>query len=167
MRIGETLFGNYNKRRDMTIEEKIRVLGLELPEPPKPGGNYSSTNIRNGILYIAIQFPKWNGEFLYRGILGKDLSTEEGYKALQICALNTLSHIAGIKGIEDKIALNHLDIMYRATAGWDDVPLVADGASDLFIQVLGDRGQHTRYVSGVWHLPKNFSVGLVSSFSLL
>lgn len=148
------------------IKERILASGLQLPEAPLPGGNYSSVNVRNGIVYVAIQFPKWNGSFLYQGILGKDLKTEEGYKALQICALNTLSQINQLKGINSELYLNHIDIVYRSTDLWNDAPKVADGASDLFLNVMGEKGKHSRSIWGVSHLPKNFSAGLTCSFSI-
>lgn len=149
----------------MNIKDKLLELGLQLPEAPKPGGNYSPVNIRNGIVYIAIQFPKWNGDYLYQGVLGRELSTEDGYKAMQLCALNTLAQIHQINELNKKLKLNHMEAVYRSMDPWDEAPKVADGASDLFINVLGNKGNHTRSIFGVSHLPKNFCVGLTCSFS--
>lgn len=149
----------------MNIEHKLQLLGLQLPVAPKPGGNYLPVNIRNGIMYIAIQFPKWNGNHLYQGVLGRELSTEDGYKAMQLCALNTLAQIHQLKEPYGVLELNHLEVVYRSVDIWDDAPKVADGASELFINVLGNKGNHTRSIFGVSHLPKNFCVGLTCSFS--
>lgn len=150
-----------------TIDQRLRTLNLKLPEITKPGGNYLSVNIRGNIAYVAIQFPILNNEFLFTGILGREFSTEDGYAAMQLCALNVLAQIHSKIGFDKIDGLNHLDIYYRSDGIWDEAPKVANGASDLFIKVLQEKGQHTRAIMGVANLPKNFSVGLVSSFTLL
>lgn len=150
----------------MNIQEKLKELGLELPAATSPGGNYVSVNIRNNIAYLAIQFPKKNGEMLYLGKLGETISTEEGYRAMQLCALNVLAHIDKNPGIDNIVGLNHFDAYYKSTEHWNEAPKVVDGASDLFINVLGDKGQHSRAIFGVSHLPRNFCVGLTATFTI-
>lgn len=150
----------------MTFLEKLKKLGLELPTPTTPGGNYVSVNIRSNIAYIAIQFPILNNQYLYQGKLGKELSTHDGYKALSICALNVLSQMAALLSIDQLVGLNHLDIYFQATAEWDEGPRLADGASDLFVQILADKGRHSRAIFGVERLPKNFSVGLTATCTI-
>ena len=76
-----------------SLEERLEKLGLRLPALSKPAGNYVVVNVRGNIAYVAIQFPKFNEEMLYKGVLGKDLTTEDGYKAMQLCAINVLAHI--------------------------------------------------------------------------
>jgi enamine deaminase RidA (YjgF/YER057c/UK114 family) len=142
------------------------LLQLQLPEPTTPGGNYDSVVVRGNIAYVSIQFPILNQQFLFTGVLGQNLTTQQGYDALQLCALNTLSQIAAKVGFEKILGLNHLDIYYRAADAWDEAPVVANGASDLFVQVLEEAGKHTRAIVGAAALPRDFSVGLVSSFTL-
>ena len=149
------------------LNDRLTELGLKLPELTTPGGNYKSVNVRGNIAYVAIQFPIQKTEFLYTGVLGDDFSTEDGYAAMQLCALNVLTQINSKVGIEKIAGLNHLDIYYQSSKGWDEAPKVANGASDLFVNVLGEAGHHTRGIMGVANLPRNFSVGLVSSFTLL
>lgn len=150
----------------LNVENKLKELGLELPEPSIPGGSYVSVNIRGNIAYVAIQFPIKNGEFLYQGRLGDDLTTEEGYNAMQLCALNVLSQINAKVGFENVDGLNHIDAYFQAGRDWDDSPKVVNGASDLFANVLGEAGKHSRAIFGVDKLPRNFSVGLTSNFTL-
>lgn len=150
----------------MEIREKLAALGLVLPEPSKPGGNYVPVNIRGNVAYIAVQFPKSGGEGLFKGRLGAELTTEDGYKAMQLCALNVLAHIEHAIGLENVAGMNHLEVTFQAADGWDESPKVVDGASDLFVKVLGDRGVHSRNIYGVDKLPKNFSVGLTCSLTL-
>lgn len=148
------------------VEERLIELELSLPEVSTPGGNYQSVNVRNDTAFVAIQFPIIDGPKRYRGKLGLDLSTEEGYHAMQLCALNVLSQIKHKVGFENIEGLNHIDIYYQSVNTWDDAPLVANGASDLFVKVLGKTGTHSRSLIGAAILPRNYAVGLVCSFSL-
>ncbi len=150
----------------MNPTEKLKELGLELPQISEPGGNYVSVNIRNNIAYIAIQFPIVNGEFQYQGRLGNELTTADGYKAMELCALNVLAQVEKKIGFNRVIGLNHIDAYYQAAENWDESPKVVNGASDLFVNVLGEKGTHSRAIFGVHQLPRDFSVGLTTSFTL-
>jgi enamine deaminase RidA (YjgF/YER057c/UK114 family) len=151
----------------MGIQQKLSALGLILPEVSKPGGNYVPVNIRGNIAYIAIQLPKLGSDFLYKGRLGAELNTGDGYKAMQVCALNVLAHIEKSIGLDNVVGLNHVDAYYQATADWpDESPTVVDGASDLFVNVLGEKGKHSRAIFGVDRLPRNFSAGITCTFTI-
>ena len=146
--------------------ENLRNLKLALPEVSTPGGNYTSVNIRANIAYVAIQFPIVDNEYLYQGRLGDNMSTEEGYRAMELCALNVLAQINSKVGFDRLVGLNHIDIYFQAGENWDESPKVANGASDLFVNVLEEKGLHSRAIFGVQSLPRNFSVGLTASFTL-
>lgn len=146
--------------------ENLKKLGLSLPTPSSPGGAYTSVNIRGNIAYLAIQFPIENEVFKFQGRLGADISTEEGFKAMELCALNVLAQIDAKVGFDKIEGLNHLDAYFQAAPNWDDSPLVVNGASELFVNVLGSKGQHSRAIFGVERLPRNFCVGLTCSFTL-
>lgn len=150
----------------MTPREKLDKLGYKLPNVSIPGGSYRSVNIRANIAYIAIQFPILNEDFLYLGRLGDDISTEDGYKAMELCALNVLAQIDNKLGFEKVVGLNHLDAYFQSGENWDDSPKVVNGASDLFVKILEDRGKHSRAIFGVDKLPRNFCVGLTASFTI-
>lgn len=147
-------------------KENLSKLGLELPNISTPGGNYVSVNIRGNIAYIAIQFPILNEEYLYQGRLGNEISTEEGYKAMELCTLNVLAQIDKKVGFDKIIGLNHIDAYFQSGENWDESPKIVNGASDLFVKVLGERGIHSRSIFGVHKLPRNFSVGLTASFTI-
>jgi enamine deaminase RidA (YjgF/YER057c/UK114 family) len=149
------------------ISDKLKTLGISLDEAPKPGGSYVAVNIRGNIAYVAIQFPINAGEFFYIGELGKEISTEEGYEAARLAAMNVLRQINEHVGFDKIAGLNHADIYYRAHQDWDEGPRVANGASDLFLEVLGDLGKHTRAIFGVDKLPRGFSVALTTSFTII
>ena len=146
--------------------ENLEELGLKLPEISTPGGSYVSVNVRKNIAYIAIQFPILNEEFKFQGRLGNGISTEEGYKAMELCALNVLSQVEKKIGFDKIIGLNHIDAYFQSGTDWDNSPIVVNGASDLFVKVLEEKGKHSRAIFGVEKLPRNFSVGLTTSFTI-
>lgn len=150
----------------MSLTTRIQELGYSLPEPSAPGGSYASVNIRGNIAYVAIQFPIINGTFYYQGCLGDSLQTHDGHAAMEMCALNVISQIHHKVGFDRVLGLNHMDAYYHATPTWDDGPKVVDGASDVFVNILGDQGRHSRTILGVAHLPRQFCVGITTSFTL-
>ena len=150
----------------MNLKENLAKLNFKLPEVSTPGGSYISVNVRANIAYIAIQFPILNKEYLYQGRLGNEITTEEGYKAMELCALNVLAQVDEKIEFDRIIGLNHIDAFFQAGTDWDDSPIVANGASDLFVKVLEEKGIHSRAIFGVEKLPRNFSVGLSASFTI-
>lgn len=151
----------------MSLNLKLQKLGLELPEVSTPGGSYVSVNIRGHIAYIAIQFPVFNEKYFYQGKCGREISTEEAFKAMELCALNVLSQVNKKIGFEKVLGLNHIDAYYQSAGDWDDSPIAVNGASELFIKVLEEKGIHSRAIFGVEKLPRNFSVGLTSTFTII
>lgn len=150
----------------MNPTDNLKKHGYNLPNVSTPGGSYVSVNIRENIAYIAIQFPIFNEEYLYQGRLGEEISTEQGYKAMELCALNVLAQVTAKVGFEYILGLNHIDAYYQSGENWDDAPIVVNGASDLFVKILEDKGKHSRAIFGVHKLPRNFSVGLTASFTV-
>ncbi len=149
------------------ILARLKQAGLSLPEVSTPGGSYVSVNVRGQIAYVAIQFPILNGNYLYTGELGTDLTAEDGYKASQLSALNVLAQIHAKVGFDRVEGLNHMDAYYQAAKTWDEAPKVVNGASDLFVQILGEKGIHSRAIFGVQQLPRHFCVGITCTFTLL
>ena len=150
----------------MSISKRLSEHSLKLPSVSNPGGNYVSVNIREKIAYVAIQFPIIDEAYHYQGRLGNEISTEDGYKAMEMCALNVIAQIEAKVGFDNIIGLNHFEMYFQADKNWDDSPIIANGASDLFVNILGDKGTHSRTIFGVDSLPRNFSVGLTTSFTL-
>ena len=109
----------------MDPKENLKNLGLELPTISTPGGNYVSVNIRDNIAYIAIQFPILNEKFLYQGRLGNEISTEQGYKAMELCALNVLAQAESKIGFH-KIMFYIIIVAVRIHGGPSDVEFTTD-----------------------------------------
>lgn len=150
----------------MDIEKKLREWQLILPKPSMPGGSYTTVNVRDKVAYVAIQFPIIDGELLYTGRFGDNLSTEDGYKAMQLAALNVLSQINDKIGFDTIEGLNHMDAYYQSGEDWNEAPAVVDGASDLFIHALGEQGVHSRAIFGVHKLYGDLSAGITCHFTL-
>jgi len=150
----------------MTPIKKLEELGLKLPDVSTPGGSYVSVNVRGNIAYVAIQFPILDGEFKFQGRLGSEISTEEGCKAMELCALNVLAQVDKKIGFNQIIGLNHIDAYFQSGEEWDESPIVVNGASDLFVKVLEEKGKHSRAIFGVERLPRNFCVGLTVSLTI-
>lgn len=145
---------------------KLLAMGVELPEASKPGGSYESVNIRGNVAYIAIQFPIINGEFLHLGRLGQEVTSKEGYEAMRLSALNVITQAHHKIGFDRIVGLNHIDAYYQSAEDWDEGPYIVNGASDFFLEVLGDKGTHSRAIFGVHKLPRNLSVGITAHFTL-
>ncbi|GAB3642613.1 RidA family protein [Spirosoma arcticum] len=150
----------------MDVITKLSEQGLLLPEPPKPGGLYESVRIVENIAYVAIQFPLVNNKLVYRGRLGLELTTQNGYHAAELCALNVLAQINKYVGFERINSLNMIEAYMLTVDDWDDFPKVLDGASSLFLKTLGDAGRHARALYGVHRLPMNAPIALTTSFTL-
>jgi enamine deaminase RidA (YjgF/YER057c/UK114 family) len=150
----------------MNLIDNLSKHKLELPELTLPGGSYVSVNIRGNIAYVAIQFPIKNEVHLYQGKLGNELSTQDGYKAMELCALNVIAQIHAKVGFEYVIGLNHIDAYYQSSKNWDDSAIVVNGASDVFVNVLEEKGKHSRSIFGVRNLPRNFGLGLTATFTI-
>ncbi len=150
----------------MNILENLKTLGITLPEVSTPGGSYVSVNIRGNMAYVAIQFPIQNEDYLYQGRLGENISTDEGIEAMGLCAMNVLAQIHAKVGFDNIAGLNHMDAYYQSGKQWDEAPKVVDGASQIFTKILGTKGTHSRAIFGVDKLPRNFSVGLTTTFTI-
>ena len=150
----------------MSIQDNINSLQINTENLPKPGGSYIAVNTRGNIAYVAIQFPIKDGQLQHAGRLGDQISTEQGYEAAGICARNIIGQIQKFVGFENIEGLNHLDIYFQNAENWNDGPKVANGASDLFNEVLGEAGKHTRTIIGVHSLSRNSCIAITSSFTL-
>jgi enamine deaminase RidA (YjgF/YER057c/UK114 family) len=145
-----------------SIEQTLIALGIELPSPPKPAGNYLPWMICGPWLYISGQVPIENGRLLHTGRVGAELSAEEGRAAARLTGLNVLAQICEALGGFDRLAhLVRVEGHVACASGEVDAPWVLDAASDLFLEVLGDRGRHTRTAFSPGCLPKNLTLELV------
>jgi enamine deaminase RidA (YjgF/YER057c/UK114 family) len=149
------------------IEEKLKELGIELPQPAKPLAAYIP-GIRIGDkIMTSGQVPLQNGTIKYTGKVGKDLTEEEGKKAAEICVLNCLSIVNNIAGSLDAVSrIVKLTVFVNSAAGFTNQPEVANGASELVEKIFGEKGKHVRSAVGVSELPRNSAVEIEMTVSL-
>lgn len=146
----------------MKPEQKLAELGLALPKPSRPAGSYVPFVEAGNLLFISGQFPMENGTPRYVGRVGGELNEAEGYAAARLAALNVLAQIHNALDGFDRIAhLVRVEGHVASAPGFSNQPKVLDGASDLFVAVLGERGYHTRAAFAPAHLPWNTAVELV------
>ncbi len=141
------------------IEERIKELGFELPDTPKPLAAYIPALKTGDLVFTSGQVPMVKGELKYAGKVGFNLSIEEGQKAAQICALNGLSAIKGVINNLDNIErIVKVTVFVNSADGFTDQPKVANGASELLVEIFGESGKHVRSAVGVNELPVDSAV---------
>jgi len=141
------------------IENKIKELGLQLPEPPKPLAAYIPAKQVGNLIFTAGQLPMVNGEIILKGLLGQDVEIDPAYNAAKICTLNALSAIKGVIGDLDKIKQVVRVVGYVASVPtFIQQPAVVNGASELLLEIFGENGKHARSAVGMAVLPLNAAV---------
>lgn len=139
--------------------ERLAQLGLVLPQPPPPGGNYLPFRRVGSLLYLPGTISSRNGELLFRGRVGEDLTLEQGYEAARLCALNLLACVQAATGsLEAVRQVVSVNGYVNCVPGFPDAPRVINGASDLLVALYGDAGRHVRAAVGVAGLPQNAAV---------
>ena len=141
------------------IENKIKDLGLQLPEPPKPLAAYIPAKQVGNLVFTAGQLPIVNGQIILKGLLGQDVEIDPAYNAAKICTLNALSAIKGVIGDLDKIKQVVRVVGYVASVPtFTQQPAVVNGASELLLEIFGENGKHARSAVGMAVLPLNAAV---------
>lgn len=153
----------------MNIAETLQELGLELPSAAAPAANYVPYVISGKQIFISGQIPFLNGQAMHQGRVGDDLTVEQGAQAAKACALNILAQAdAAVDGDWSKIKrLVKLGGFVQAVADFKDQPEVINGASDLFVEVLGDAGRHARFAVSAADLPRGVAVEIDAIFELV
>ena len=152
----------------MTFEENIKKNNLDLPKAADPVGSYVATKISDKLLFISGQISIDENGKLIKGKIGKDLNTEEGYKAAKRCALNIISQAKkACNGDLSKIkSCIKLTGFVNSTDDFTDQPKIINGASDLIVSVFGNAGMHTRAAVSTNSLPLGVSVEVDAIFEL-
>ena len=148
------------------VEEKIKEMGLSLPEPPKPGAVYATVRRAGNMLYASGQVPVVDGKFSAIGKVGKEITQQEAYEASKVCALRLISAL-GAEADLDKLQMVHMTGYVNSDPGFYEAPKVINGASELFEAVFGERGKHARCAIGVAALPGNCAVEIEISAMIL
>ena len=137
------------------IEEKIKSLGITLPTPPTPAGSYIPAIKTGNLLFISGQIPMEDGKVLFTGKV-TDSNLETAQKSARMCAINILSQIKKELGSLDKVTrIVRLSGFVNSDTEFYQHPKVINAASDLFFEIFGDKGKHSRIAVGMTCLPLN------------
>jgi enamine deaminase RidA (YjgF/YER057c/UK114 family) len=147
-------------------QERLRELGLALPPPPAAVASYVPARLvpigeGRALLYVAGQVSVANGERL-TGRCPDEVSVEEAQARARVCALNVLAQIESAAGLDNVDQMMQVTGFVLSAEGFGDQPKVLNGASDLFVDVLGDAGRHTRVALGANALPFSVTVEIAA-----
>lgn len=143
----------------MDIEDNLRALGLELPEPVAPVFQYVAVVVEDGLAWISGQIPRAGNRILYTGKVGAEISLEQAQEAARACVLQGLSQLGEALGGFTRVRRIVKVTGFVASApGFVQQPVVIDAASELLVKAMGERGRHARSAVGVAELPRGVPV---------
>jgi enamine deaminase RidA (YjgF/YER057c/UK114 family) len=142
------------------IDKRLAELDITLPTPAKPVANYVPWVRTGNLVFISGQGPLADGKILYQGRLPDTVSIEDGQKSARLCAINVIAQLRDALGGDlDRVArIVKLVGFVNAAPDFPDHPKIINGASDLMVEVFGDKGRHARSAVGSPSLPFNISV---------
>jgi len=142
----------------MSIETRLAELGITLPAPAAPVAAYVPVVVAGGLAHVSGQVSIVDGQLL-KGRLGEDLSLEQGVEGARACGLMILAQLKAALGSLDRVErVVKLGAFIHSTGGFTDQPTVANGASELMVEVFGEAGKHARSAVGVPCLPLGVAV---------
>lgn len=144
---------------NMSFEDKLKELGIAVPDAPKPVAAYVPAVKIGDYVYTSGQIPFVAGELKYKGKVGKEVSLEEGYEAARVCAINCLAALKSVIGsLEQVEKIVKVVGFVNSAPGFAEQPKVINGASEFFGNVFGKAGEHARSAVGVSELPIDAAV---------
>lgn len=152
-----------------SIRRRVNALGLTLPTPSQPAANYINHVVSQHQLFISGQIPMLDGKPAYIGRLGDSVSDEDGAQAAELAALGLLGQLSDALGddLSRVVRILRLGVFIASSADFQRQSLVANGASNLLVNALGDKGRHVRTAVGVSSLPAGVAVEVDAIFELL
>jgi len=150
------------------IADRLKELGIELPAPPAPVASYVPFVRTGNLVFISGQVTLSPEGLKYVGVIGGDLSLEDGRSAARLCAINVVAQLnAALEGNLDRMErCVKLTVFVNAIPGFGQHPEVANGASDLVVEIFGNKGRHTRAAVGAGSLPRNVAVEVEAVFEV-
>ena len=142
------------------IDARLQELGITLPEAAAPVANYVPYVVTGNLVFVSGQVTIENGEFKFVGKLGGDVSLEDGQAAAKLCATNIIAQLKSACGGDlDRVTrIVKLGGFVNSTPEFTDQPKVINGASDLMVEVFGDKGRHARAAVSAGSLPVGVAV---------
>ena len=141
------------------IEERLAELGIILPPAPQPVASYIPVKVVGDLAWVAGQIPMQDGAVTVAGKVGGEVTIDDANAGARRCALQALAALQAALGTLDRVkGIVKLDVFVASATGFTDHPKVANGASDLLVEVFGDEGRHARAAVGVPELPLRAAV---------
>jgi enamine deaminase RidA (YjgF/YER057c/UK114 family) len=141
------------------IDERLSELGIELPPAPAPVASYVPVRIAEGLAFVAGQIPLEEGRTLLTGRVDSDVTVEQAQDGARRCALQALAALREALGSLDRVlAIAQVTVYVASSPGFTQQSAVANGASDVLVEVFGEEGRHARAAVGVAVLPLGASV---------
>ena len=151
----------------MSAEARLKELGLTLPNVPAAVANYLPYRIAGNLLFLAGQGPRTSDGGYLTGKVGGEVSVDEGYKRARIVGMQLLATMKLALGSLDRVdQVVKMLCMVNAVLDFKDHPKVANGMSDLFVEVFGENGRHGRSAVGMGSLPNQISVEIEGVISI-
>ena len=140
-------------------EARLRSLGIQLPTAAKPAANYVTATRSGQLVFLSGQGPMADGQVVYRGKVGAELTEEQGYQAARLTMLNSLAILRQEIGSLDHVTrILKLLAWVRSADGFQRQHVVVNGASDLLVEIFGERGRHARSAVAAHELPFGIAV---------
>ena len=151
----------------MTAEARLAELGITLPTPAAPAANYVPFVRTGNLLFVSGQIPVGPEGLRFVAKVGADADLDTGRAAARLCAVNLIAQVkAAIGDLEKLVRVVKLTGFVNSTLEFTDHPKVVNGASDLMVEVFGDRGRHSRSAMGVAGLPFGVAVEVEGIFEV-
>ncbi len=151
------------------FDKRLAELGLTLPEPQAPlVAKIKGTSLVGNVLYVSGMIPQWEGDLPFVGKIGREFTVDQGREAARLAALNVIAHArAALDGDLDRIAqIAKVSGFVNCTPDVTEIGNVVNGASELFIQVFGEQGEHSRIAVGAVSMPLGVAVEIEAVIEL-
>ena len=141
------------------IEKRLKDLGINIPNAPKPAGSYVPIVLTGKLAFVSGQIPIKDGQVVYQGKVGDTQSIDDAQEAAKLCVINGLAQIEAYCGTLDNLEkIIKISGFVNSTKDFTEHPKVINAASDLLMKIFGEKGRHSRIAIGVSSLPLNATV---------
>lgn len=150
------------------IEQKLTSMGITLPQSVMPAANYVPYTISGNLVFVSGTLPMKDGKAQDIGKLGREFSVEQGQATARLCGVNILAHLKAACGgdLSRVVRCVRMGIFVASAEGFTDQPKVANGVSDMMVEIFGDAGKHARFAVGVAELPFGVAVEVDATFEI-
>ncbi len=150
------------------VESRLAAMGIKLPKAPAPLASYVPAKEHRGVLMVSGQLPFLNGELMAVGSVPVEVTAERAHECARQCALNALAAVHEKLGSLDRLmGVIKLSCFVACEPGFGGQPAIANGASDLLFELMGEQGRHARAAVGTTALPMNAPVEIEFMFELI